>query len=111
MHRSQQQGYMLLFLIRLCSWVLQDKTDVHVGNKLVSHAEITAWENLASFYCAIIFQPLQEVVTETYHNMSFKSLDIIHARSNITIADYKKGKQKEGVNEQKALTLLCNQKT
>lgn len=35
------------------------------------------------------------MMMETYHNMSFKSLDIIHAKSNITIADYKREKQKD----------------
>lgn len=35
------------------------------------------------------------MLMETYHNMSFKSLDIIHARSNIIIADYVMEKQKE----------------
>lgn len=29
----------------------------------------------------------------TYHSMSFRSLDIIHARSNITIADCKKAEK------------------
>lgn len=87
------------------------QTGALLGNKLGSQAEITVWENLASFYCAVIFQPLQQVLTETYHSMSFKSLDMIHARSNITIADYKKGKQKQRVNEHKALALLCKQQT
>ena len=46
------------------------------------------------------------MVMATYHNMSFKSLDIIHARSNITIADYMKRKQKERTDEHKALASL-----
>lgn len=38
--------------------------------------------------------------------MSFKSLDIIHARSNITIADYMREKEKDGINGHKILTSL-----
>lgn len=48
---------------------------------------------------------------ETYHNMSFKSLDIIHARSKITIADYMRAKQKDRINEHKPLTSLNKQNT
>jgi len=46
------------------------------------------------------------MIMETYHNMSFKSLDIIHARSNITIADYMREKQKERISEHTTLTSL-----